>query len=205
MSHDSEKKRVSFFEPLAEERRAMNIALAEIVSAQQKAVLADFMLDENILHYKHGASWAYPANDFAKPGEMETISAEFTVPFQRIVDADMSLIRESIESITNQLSSTLTSKIYQTMSEACDRSGNVVREDDFAESILAAWEKIEFSVDVDGNVQLPRFHMHSDQIRKLDEQPAEFHEKIKEIKERKSEQARAKEHERKSKYKVSKL
>lgn len=204
MHQDSEKDRMSFFEPSAEERRALSLALAEIVSAQQKAVLSSFMLDENVLHFKHSTAWDYPANDFSEPGEMETVSAQFMVPFQRIVDADMTLISESVGSITKQLTDAVVGKLYETMSDACDRSGNVVKESSLPESVLAALEKVEFSVGADGNVQLPQLHMHPDNVLKLQDQPDEFLEKVREIKTRKSEQAIALEQKRKSKYKVVK-
>ena len=193
--------RLSIFEIGDEQRRELSAALAEIVAAQQKEVLSKFMLEENVLHFKHGAQWNYPANSFSEDGKMESIQAEFLLPFDRIIDGDMTLISESIGSITKQLTEAIVSKLYETMSGACDRSGNVIKGGDFPSSVLAALEKMEFSVGADGNVELPQLHIHPDQAKKLQEQPAEFLEKVREVRERKSEDAVRRERERIAKFK----
>jgi hypothetical protein len=197
------EERIELFEPSKQTKRLMGERLSELLSSHQRIVLRDYISPENHLAYKHGAAWDHPANDFSEPGKMEEFRAEYSVPFQRIVDADMTLLTESISSIGEQMKNAFVRSIYQMVNEACDRSGNVVTGKTLPESFLEALEKVEFSVDAEGNVELPQFHVgNKDFVRILEEQPEEFGKHVEEIKQRKSKQALEKERERKNRYKA---
>lgn len=203
MHRRTPKRRCQFFEPAEDSLAEMHKALAEIVSLNQKMVLASFMVEENMLHYKHGIRWSTPANSFSGDGEMEKLSAEYSVSFQQILDGDFSLLTDSITSISKQMSDGFQKRIYETMNEACDRSGNVVKGKDLPQSFLEALEKIDFSVDKNGVVQPPQFHVGSSfQMKDLQDQPKEFHDRVNEIKERKSAAALEIERERISRFKT---
>jgi hypothetical protein len=205
MSQKKQRERSQIFELDIVDIRAMQETLAEIISLHQKEALSKFMVEENMLHYSHGIRWKNPANDFAEDGEMESMTAEYSIQFQRIVDGDLTLMTESIDSIAKQMSDGFIKKMYETMSDACDRSGNVVSGKAFPESFLEALEKIEFSVDKNGEVQLPSFHHagSSSQIEQLQGQSQEFHDKVEEVKARKSAAAEERERERLGRYKVA--
>lgn len=195
--------RSRFFAPDEATEQEVHRALVNFVSAHQKSVTSNFVSEENQLHYRHGTRWRNPASDLDQQNQMQRLSAEHAVPFQRIVDGDLNVLTETLTSITSQMEEQLTQKLYDLMSEVCERSGNVVSGKAFPESFLEMLEKVEFSVDMHGRVQLPQLHVGKGfNLKILEDQPKDFHDKVEEIKLRKSAQAIQREKERISKYKA---
>jgi hypothetical protein len=197
------KNRIELFEPPREMKHAMRETLSEIMLANQRATALKFISHENIFHYTHANSWRHPANGSDEIGEMETLSAEHTIHHDRIVNADMALLTESVLSISSQMSEGLTRRLYGKMNDACEKSGAIIRNKNPADSFIEMLERAEFSVNSKGEVEPPQLHVGDPNFLKaLQEQPESFHAKIKKIRQKKSEQALAVEKHRKSKYKT---
>lgn len=203
MDNTEQKNTCQFFHASREDLATIRESLAEIVRLNQKSVIEKYMQEENMLHFSHGTRWGFPANSFSENGEMQEFSAEYSIKFQQIMDADFSIFNESILSISNQMSDSFERMAYETINEACDKSGNVIKGKDFLQSFLDMLEKIDFSVDRNGDVQLPQLHVGgSFNLDLLQNQPIEFSDKVEEIKARKSAAALESEKLRKSKFKV---
>ncbi len=97
--------------------------------------------------------------------------------------------------------------LYGTLSETCDEHGQTVSVDPekgFPAAFLEMLEKIEFSVDRQGNVSLPEMHVGAEMgaklIAQLEAQPQEFKDQIELVKARKSSDALEREASRKAKF-----
>lgn len=186
-------------------RGKVRTALAAKLEYLQDIALRDIMAVRNRLHLTHGQTMLQPANEFGSDGDLKAISAEVTISFERIADADLSIIDESVGSIFEQLHGAQQSAMYQLVSETCDRTGNVVNAAPigFAEAFCQMLEKIQFSVSESGTVQLPQIHTGSDPSKLIDElkgQGQAYDEMINEIIARKKDEALRAEGERKAKF-----
>lgn len=172
----------------------------------QKDLVQTMMAPENVLHYSHGSTWKHPALPEAMDGSMETHTAEFSLPFQRIVDGDLSLVRESIEEVALQMRRQFLASLYGLINETCERSGNTVSAREVggvAEAFERMLQKIEFGVDSEGNVSLPQLHVPDVEPLKaaMEAQPTEYHARIDALIAAKSQAALAAEAARKAKFK----
>lgn len=194
------------FQPPDSLTNAIREAITERMAEAQRDLVQTMMAPENVLHYSHGTTWKHPALPEAMDGSMETHTAEFSLPFQRIVDGDLSIVRESIEEVALQMKRQFLASLYGLMSETCERSGNTVSSREaggFAEAFERMLEKIEFGVDSEGNVSLPQLHVPDAEPLKaaLDAQPKEYHARIDALIEAKSQAALGAEAARKAKFK----
>lgn len=97
--------------------------------------------------------------------------------------------------------------MYRSISSASEQSGNVVdaqKEGSLPAAFARMLEKIEFSVDKDGNVTLPQIHVGPNTLdsfqRAISEAPPEYHNQIEEIMKRKRAEALKREADRKARF-----
>jgi hypothetical protein len=186
--------------------RAYRLMLRELHKRQTSM----YMNEDNILHYSHGANWVRSAREDDEGPKMQTLSTEWSIPHQSIVDNDLSLITSSLQNAAESLSAQFSRSIYSVVGAAAERVGNVVSNKETgstAQSFLEMLKKIEFGVDREGNVSLPQMHVGPDMaeklINELKSQPPEFSEEVERVKAERSELALQKEAERKAKFKVA--
>lgn len=133
---------------------------------------------------------------------------ELAIKYESIVDNDIQRLFEFINSFVEGFSSQVVAKMFETISDACDKTGNVVKQSDHAskaDSFLAMLRTIEFAVDENGEVVLPQLHIHPDGAKalfdELNSQGEEFNNEVVRIKQEKAMAAIEKEKARLSKYK----
>lgn len=187
--------------------RAFNESLTRLMAEFQKKYMSNFILPQNTYRLSHGRTWTNPANSEAGSGEMKIHSAYMQTRFDEIIANDLSILQRSFQEISEALQQQFAGSFYSTLSEACDASGNVIRaprEGSFPNSFLAMLEKIEFSVDKDGNVHMPQIHAHPEtaqqMLAELEASPPEFREKVDQIKQKKILAAHEHEAARKAKF-----
>lgn len=168
-----------------------------------------YIKEDNVLHYQHGANWIRSAREGHEGPQMQTFSTEWSMPFQSIVDHDLSLIESGLWNAVNELSAQFAESIYHVVGAAAERVGNVVSNTETgstAKSFLEMLKRIEFGVDRDGNVSLPEMHVGSNMaeklINELKSQPPEFSEEVERVKAERSNLALQKEAERKAKFRA---
>jgi len=179
--------------------------MVERMAESQKQLVQTMISPENVLHYSHGSSWKHPALPNAVDGEMETHSAEFAMSFRRIVDGDLSVMRESIEKVALQMKRQFAQSVYGLMSETCERSGNTVSTKEaggLAEAFEHMLQKVEFGVDKKGNVSLPALHVAdaAPMMAALESQTEQYGARIEALIKAKSESALAEEAARKARF-----
>jgi hypothetical protein len=185
--------------------RKIQRSFAELLQARQDEAHKRVLSPENMLRYYHGTSWKHPANAEAPDASMEEHSAEVSIPSQRIVDGELALIDEVLADFNQQLETGFMRALYGLINETCDRTGNVIsaKETGVAEAFAQMLERIPFSVGRNGDVNMPELHTPDPQsmLQALNAQPEEFHQRIEQIKKRKTEEALKEEDKRKSKFK----
>lgn len=192
---------------VAEFQTAVQDLLGRIAQARTRQYVAP----ENTQRFNHGGRWVRAAAETGDlDGNLETMSAGFEISFKDIAENNLSVLPKLTAAVTESLERQFTTSLFSKVSDAADGVGNVVQAPGH-ESIAAAWlemmRKIEFGVDVEGNVSLPTCYVGTDfgpkLMAELEKQPPEFREELERIKAEKSEAALAREAERKAKFKSS--
>ena len=199
------KDRLYLFRQSPETIAAIRISLAEKIADAQKEMYLRYISPDNIYAYSHGESWSNPASGDSSPSKMNTISAELIFPFERLKNGDLSIIRESVDSMSNQMGEQFIHSMFQTVNEVCEKSGQLVdgKNISAAEAIMLAFEKIEFSVNRNGEVEMPSLYTANPESMHaaLMQQGTEFHERFESLKQAKTEEALDREKNRKAKFK----
>jgi hypothetical protein len=163
--------------------------------------------EENTQHFTHGRTWIHTANQEIGTGEMQAMSAEMDVKFSDIIDNNLDLVPKALTKVVETLQEQFTKALYEMVTQACDRSGNVVSaktEGSFAAGFMEAIRKIEFGVDRKGHISLPEIHTGQDPqklIAELEAQPPDFRAEIERIKSEKIAEALERERLRKGRFK----
>jgi len=137
--------------------------------------------EENVQRFMHGTGWSSPAAPDRAPDEMTTIQEVYTVEWADIANHDLSIISASILAIAKSMADQQMQHMFQSVSKACDRSGNVVdaAQTSLPDAFMEMLEKIEFGVDAKGEVSIPSIFvgpgMGDRIIEKLESQPPEYH------------------------------
>lgn len=182
-------------------------ALVTVMSRLQKQTFAKYLKPENMQHFTHGRQWAHPASPDAVVGDMKKHSAETAIKFERIAQHDLNVIGEVLGGLTADMERQFLQMMYSTVSEASDRVGNTVlgtSTEPPRERYARALEKVQFVADKFGSVKEPELHGSPEYLeemrRSIEEAPPEFHERIRELKARKTEEALAAEALRKARF-----
>lgn len=173
----------------------------------QKTTTARYVNPENVSRLRHGGQWSHPGAPHVEDGQITQHTAFVETKYKDIVDQNLNVIDKTITSFVDQLGREFAKMMYSTISAAAERVGNVVRtktSGSIENALLDMMEKIEFSADRHGKVSLPQIHVGSEMFAQLKAIEArddpEFQCRIDEIKKRKTDEALAKEAERKSKF-----
>lgn len=186
---------------------AFNIAFTRMLAKLQKEAMSQFISPGNTHRFRHGGDWNNPGAPEAIGGEMQTYSAVAETRFQDLIDNDLNAIDRSARHLIESMQRHFTQMVYSTVGAACDRTGNIVDakiEGSLEAAFMAMIEKIHFSADKDGKVNLPEVHVAPDlgarMIATLDAASPEYKERLETLKERKIKEALEREVERKAKF-----
>lgn len=167
-----------------------------------------FINGKNVLYFNHGADWVHSASKTEPDISMHRISAEWTIPFERIAENDLNLIAQTILPINEEMERQFAHNMYGAISAAAEKVGNVVSAKEagsLSQSMLEMFRKIEFGVDRDGNVSMPQIHvspdMHKRIVDEMQNVPVELTAEIERIKGEKIRLALDREALRKAKFK----
>jgi hypothetical protein len=190
------------------ESRRFGEALLKIAVDAQKEQLSAYISRENIQSFHHGRGWLTIREEGAEESTLDKHGIELEINYESIVSNDVQRLFDFVGSFVNGFTQQMVEKMFSIVSDACDKSGNVVKGSDHAsnaEAFLAILKKVEFSVNENGQVEMPQLHMPPGEAKKwLDElnaQGPEFVEEVEKIKREKALAAIEKEKARLSKYK----
>ena len=186
--------------------KSTNKTIANIISNKTKV----FISEENIKQYQHGSGFkTFYGHPYADEGEntFTQHSAEVLVKQVDLLNNNLSAFNNFINDLTEKMMSELLGTLYKKVSEATEKTGNVVSAKDHEGSATATFlemlEKIKFGVDQNGKVSLPQIHSGDDKfLKKLEKESTPLFElKVEEIKARKTSEALKDEIERIKKFK----
>jgi hypothetical protein len=158
-----------------EEKQAFEQAVTRVVAKRLEASRATYVADENVLHYHHGDQWSYGSGDEpdGEPGTFAPHSAEMSLPTRRIVDHDVSVLAEFVNTKSEQLHGQLARSVFGMVQETSEASGNVVAiaggsDDDIASAMKAMAERMELGVTRYGSPSYPSMFVHPSNRRMID-------------------------------------
>lgn len=190
------------------ESKEFGEALLKFVMKLQKKELSKIILEQNMQQFHHGMKCSMPRNDGIENSGLKKFGVEIKVDYERVRNNEIKQLFDFIQNFVNGFTSQISKNMYQEISNSCEQVGNVVNKSlkmTNAESIIATLEKIEFSVNEDGAVEVPSLHVGKELAEKLkgdkELQSPEFHAKVNEILKQKEIEAQEKELTRKNKFK----
>jgi hypothetical protein len=186
------------------ERSLMKL-LAELNERTREALVSR----RNVLRLNHGRYWVHSARDPETDTCMQSISAEWLIPFREIADNDLDLIRRAILPVSEEMSRQFAQSMYSMVGAAAERVGNVVdvkKEGSVSQSLIDMMSKIEFGVDRDGNVSMPQIHAGPEAAEKfaveLENMAPEVAARLERLRLEKTQQALDREAERRAKFRT---
>jgi len=191
------------------ESTAIQESVSEAITAIARKRVHEFIPEENTRHFMHGTAWSSPASPESAPDEMITISSVSEVKWADIADHDLSIISRSIIGIATDMADQQVKNLFQTVSQVCDRSGNVVDAAQLSipDAFMEMFEKIEFGVDAAGEVSMPSIYVGPDMgdriLKELQDQPPEFQAKAEALIEEKKAAALAREEARLKRFRTA--
>lgn len=184
-----------------------NESLRKLLSTLQQRSMAKYINPESAQRVKHGAMFSNPAAPQVYNSEIETHSALFDISLESLVAHDVSILEKCFNRFQEDMGAQFARMIYASVSDVCDKSGNVVnvkQSGSLQLAFLDMLEKIEFTVDKAGGVKLPEIHLGSDAFnefqRTMQESTPEYEALVEDVKARKVAEALSNEAKRKAKF-----
>lgn len=167
----------------------------------------NFISSKNSHRLRHGGTWVQSVNDHRDESTMKHHSAAFEIKNDDVLLGDIQVLCRALMEISQKMGDQFIRSVYQTVSDACDQSGNVVSvgpNGSVREALLKMFETIEFGVNETGEVALPEIHMGPGGLEKfktaIEEGGEPFRSQIEEVKQRKISAALQAEADRKAKF-----
>jgi hypothetical protein len=204
----SEYKARSEFGSYTRQTKAIEAAVGKAIAVIANRRVHEFIPEENTRRFMHGAGWSSPGDPDRAPDEMIRIEDVFTLRWSDVIDHNLSIISASINSVANNMADKQIKHLFESVSKACDRSGNMVdgSQRSIPEAFMEMLEKIEFGVGANGDVSLPSIYVGPDMgdriLKELHGQPPEFQTRAETLIENKKAEALQKEEARLKRYKA---
>ena len=200
------RRRVNYFSDEVGEEE-FHRSFVKLLAQMQKETFSKYLSPENTHRLKHGGQWAHPADPEALPGDMKVHHSQTAVSFDKILNHDLTVVDQALGQLAEGMESQFTQMMYSTVSAAAEKVGNTV-DAKAAGSPLEAFaqmlEKVQFSADKFGNVNLPEIHVAPETSQILQRSsaaaPPEFHQRVEAIKARKIKEALEREAKRKVRF-----
>lgn len=145
-------------------------AFAERVSELLSKSREQFVSEDNVHRFNHGRGMQSHNSSF--PDEVTTMksySHELTLPHEDVANYRTEKLNSLVTDLANEMIRTFETDLFKTLSDSCDRIGNVVEGKDksVAESMCEVMEKIALAVGRDGEVSMPTMYVGSDVFEKM--------------------------------------
>ena len=206
VSHLTPSERKKFFDEPGR-ATAFSNSFADLLRAVQRQVVARYLPPENTQRLRHSGTHSHPGVPEAYQSGLQTHSSRTTITFEELINNDLSAIARCIAGVRDDMERQFAQMMYRSISSASEQSGNVVdaqKEGSLPAAFARMLEKIEFSVDKDGNVTLPQIHVGPDTFdsfqKAISEASPEYHNEIAEIMKRKRADALEREADRKARF-----
>lgn len=194
--------------PYKRESKEFGEALLEMAVRVQRDKISQYISKENMHSFRHGRSWLTIRENGTEESSFKEAGVELNISYEDILKNDVNQFFQFFETFVEGFTSKTIQSMFQTISESCDKVGNTVNQKEYrsqAEAFLEMLKKVEFSVNDNGQVELPKIHVGPDAaellIKSLEAQGEEFHAEVEKIKQEKCEAALKRENERLNRYK----
>jgi hypothetical protein len=160
--------------PFAFSREAaeLNDEIHKRIAKQAMALRDDLMSSQNVYRMKHGRRWkTMHASDPDAPGEIGSHSTETEVSTTRVVDHDLSQLKEFLSDVSRRIHDIFMRVMIETLDDATRRSGNVVsaKGKSFKESFEEMLATIAFGVDRYGRPSRPQALVPPSVMKQIEE------------------------------------
>lgn len=184
-----------------EESKIFSESLQNFIAKENNKRMSTYQSAENTYILHHGNSFSSIVDNESDLSK-HSVNIEFDYSDIRLYRIEQFYI--FLNTIIEEMSSQMIRTLYQTLSDTCDKTGNVIDNVQNvmsnAEAFLEMLRKVEFGVDKYGNVIMPQIHLHPSQsdkfIKELEAQDETYKNLIEEIKKEKTKQAIQKENDR---------
>ena len=183
-------------------------SVLEMAVRAHREKISRYASKDNMHSFRHGGSWLTVRENETEESSFKEVGVELSVGYEDITKNDINQLFQLLDTFIEELSSKTIQGMFQTISESCDKVGNTVNQKEHssqAEAFLEMLKKVEFSVNENGQVELPQIHVGTGAaeplIQSLEAQDEEFHAEVERIKQEKSEAALKKEKLRLNRYK----
>lgn len=161
---------------------------------------------ENVQHFTHGRAWqSHNSSDPDGVSELKQLSHETVVKNVDIMLGRLEVVETTLTQLVEALQSSFENEMFATLSDTCDKHGNVVASGGQpASAYLEMLQKIEFGVGRDGQVSIPSLYAGAEAIAAFKRDPIfqspEFIAEVERVTQLKIDRALTCEQERKSKF-----
>ena len=190
------------------ESKEFGIVLLEMVVRAHREKISQYVSKDNMHSFQHGRSWLTVREDGTEESSFKEAGVELSIGYEDLIKNDIDQFFKFLNTFIEGFTSQITQRMFQTISESCDKVGNTVNQNEYAsqaEAFLEMLKKVEFSVNKNGQVELPQIHVGTDAaeplMQSLESQDKDFHAEVERIKQEKYEAALKKEKVRLNKYK----
>lgn len=192
-------------------RREFMTAFTDEVSKLAMEKQSQIIDRNNILEFQHGNVWLSPENKLGdQKTEMRKLSTETALHMQELVSGKAVTIFRHVRDISQAMHDSFMKGMIARFEEVTSRTGNVVKGSSasMADSLINALEKLEPSVDEEGELRMPTVMIHPSQTEQLQKEiekdDPETKKRLEEVKSRKLREAKEKEILRLQKFEVRK-
>ena len=190
------------------ESKEFGKALLDMAVRAHREQIFQYVSKDNMHSFQHGRSWLTVREDGTEESSFKEAGVELSLGYEGLSKNDINQFFQFFNTFVEGFTSQTMQGMFQTISESCDKIGNTVNQKEYAsqaEAFLEMLKKIEFSVNENGQVELPQIHVGTGAaeplMQSLEAQDEEFHAELERIKQEKSEKALTKEKERLNRYK----
>jgi len=188
---------------------SINSIVTEKIRQNLQAKQLGVLDGRNMLGYKHGKQWRWGNNrDADQTSAMQSISAEYSVHQDEIVNHNTHIIQDYVSRLSEQLFGAFMKGLYEMVEQSAKEIGTSINANDyggdFVKGFLEVMQRIEFGVDRYGRATPPELHVGISAgnkiIQELQRQSLEDQRHFEETKKRKETAATAREADRISRY-----
>lgn len=136
----------------------------------QREIVSAHIKPENTQNFIHGGPLRRTSATNYFDGGIKKYSSLHTVKFKDLVEHDVSILRLQLELFRMTMNTQFMQSLYSTISESCDKIGNVVdakKEGSTLAAFEAMLEKLEIEVAPDGTPKLPEIHLGTEAFEKF--------------------------------------
>jgi hypothetical protein len=118
--------------PFKNESQIFGESLLKLAQDAHRQQISQYVSKDNMQSFHHGRGWLTVRENGTEESTLGQAGVELAIEYSNIIENNIQSLFDFVSNFVEGFTSQVVRQMFETISEACDKSGNVVKQSDYS-------------------------------------------------------------------------